>query len=210
VDSYKTTFETWNKVAQSYQDKFMDLDLYNDTYDLFCELVEKKNSKILEIGCGPGNITKYLLSKRPDFKIEGTDIAPNMVKLAAINNPTADFKILDCREIHKLDGKYDAIVCGFCLPYLSKEDCAKLIKDTSLLLNSGGIFYLSAIEGDYKNSGYETGSSGDSCYVYYHEENFLSGLLKNNNFSLVNVSRKYFAHSSHKSTSHLILLAKKN
>ena len=188
----------------------MDMDLYNDTYDLFCELVEKKNSKILEIGCGPGNITKYLLSKKPDLKIEGTDVAPNMIRLAAINNPAANFKIMDCREIHKLSGKFDAVVCGFCLPYLSKEDCTKLTKDTSLLLNSGGIFYLSTIEGDYKNSGYETGSDGDSCYVYYYEEKFLTDLLESNNFSLVNVARKSFAHSSHKSTSHIILLAKKN
>ena len=31
---YTETFETWNKVAALYQDKFMDLDLYNDTYEL--------------------------------------------------------------------------------------------------------------------------------------------------------------------------------
>ena len=63
MDKYRETFETWNKVAQLYEDKFMDLDLYNDTYDQFCELLLKKNASILEIGCGPGNITKYLLSK---------------------------------------------------------------------------------------------------------------------------------------------------
>ena len=56
MDKYKETFKTWNKVASLYEDKFMDLDLYNNTYDYFCELV-KDNAKILEIGCGPGNIT---------------------------------------------------------------------------------------------------------------------------------------------------------
>jgi len=28
MDNYQKTFETWNKVAELYRDKFMDLDLY--------------------------------------------------------------------------------------------------------------------------------------------------------------------------------------
>ena len=79
---YKQTFETWNKAAWRYQDKFMDLNLYNDTYDLICNYLNRPNSKILEIGCGPGNITRYILSKRPDLDVFGIDIAPNMIELA--------------------------------------------------------------------------------------------------------------------------------
>ena len=86
MDRYKEPFETWNKVASLYQVKFMGLNLYNDTYDFICNLITKDNAKILEIGCGPGNITKYLLSKRPDFDIFGIDIAPNMIELAKKNS----------------------------------------------------------------------------------------------------------------------------
>ncbi len=63
MNRYQETFKAWNKIAQIYQDKFMELDLYNEAYDTFCELIPVKNSKILEIACGPGNITKYLLGK---------------------------------------------------------------------------------------------------------------------------------------------------
>ena len=66
MDRYKETFDTWNRIAVLYQDKFMDLDLYNETYDYICDSISKVNPKILEIGCGPGNIAKYLLAKRPD------------------------------------------------------------------------------------------------------------------------------------------------
>lgn len=81
-DPYNVTFTTWNKIAETYEKKFMDLDLYNDSYDLFCANIIKQNPNVLEIGCGPGNITRYLLSKRPDLTIEGLDIAPNMIELA--------------------------------------------------------------------------------------------------------------------------------
>jgi 16S rRNA A1518/A1519 N6-dimethyltransferase RsmA/KsgA/DIM1 with predicted DNA glycosylase/AP lyase activity len=74
MDRYKETFDTWNNIASIYQDKFMDLDVYNDTYDHICNAVTKPKAKLLDIGGGPGNITKYLLSKRPDFDIFGIGI----------------------------------------------------------------------------------------------------------------------------------------
>lgn len=41
---YKETFQTWNKLAQLYQDKFMDLGLYNLTYDFICQSIIKENA----------------------------------------------------------------------------------------------------------------------------------------------------------------------
>ncbi len=122
MDNYQETFETWNKLASLYQDKFMDLELYNESYDAFCNSIAKDNAKILEIGCGPGNITKYLLSKRPNYQIYGIDVAPNMIELARENNPTARFDVMDCRNISEINQDFDGIVCGFCLPYLSEGD----------------------------------------------------------------------------------------
>ena len=139
MDPYKETFETWNKVASLYQEKFMGLKLYNDTYDLICNVVIKNKATILEIDCGPGNITKYLLSKRPDFNIFGIDIAPNMIELAKINNPKANFAVMDSRNISEIETKYDAIVCGFCLPYLSETDSQKLIFEANYLLNDSAV-----------------------------------------------------------------------
>ena len=210
MDKYQLTFQTWNKLAQAYQDKFMDLDLYDDTYDLFCSLIKKPQAKIFEIGCGPGNITRYLLTKRPDFKIEAIDVAPTMVELAKKNNPTASYTIMDCREIDKLTSSYDGIICGFCMPYLSKVDCAKLIKDCSRLLNTNGILYLSAIEDDYSKSGIEAGSTGNQAYVYYHEANYLQAYLAENNFEVLELKRKFYPKSPEENSTHLIFIARKN
>ena len=211
MDRYKITAEAFNNIASAYQDKFMELDLYNDTYDTFCQLVKKPNAKVLEVGCGPGNITKYILSKRPDLKITATDVAPNMLKLAKANNPTARFKLLDCREMEKLTDKFDAVISGFCMPYLSREDCAKFIQASHGLLNSNGILYFSTIEGDYQRSGYETGSSGQhKMYVYYHEESYLRQALTACGFELINVVRKEYPMQEGPSSVHLIIIAKKN
>ncbi len=137
MDNYEVTFRTWDKVAGIYEEKFMDLDIYDNTYDDFSARIEDNQAKILEIGCGPGNITRYLLSKRPNWDIEAIDVAPNMILLAKKNNPTAQCKVMDCRELDTIEKKFDAIICGFCMPYLSQEDNSKLIRDCSDLLKDG-------------------------------------------------------------------------
>jgi trans-aconitate methyltransferase len=211
MDPYNQTFHTWNKLSASYQERFMDFDLYNDTYDIFCLLVEKQNATIFEIGCGPGNITRYISAKRPDFKISAIDAAPNMIDLAAKNNPGVRFSVMDCRKIDSLKSKYDGIVCGFTLPYLSKEDCKKLFKDCAALLNNGGIFYLSAIEGDYEKSHYQTSSNGEhTIFVYYHQENYLSEWLAENNFRILNLIRKNYSKNDGAVEVHMVFVLRIN
>lgn len=209
MDRYKETFETWNKVASLYQDKFMNLDLYNYTYDFICGSLNKSNSKILEIGCGPGNITRYLLSKRPDLKIFGIDIAPKMIELAKKNNPTASFSIMDSRQISDLTTKYEGVVCGFCLPYLSKTDSIKLISDCNKLLNENGLIYLSFVEGDPNKSDFQVGSSGDRIYFYFHNLEELTKQLIKNDFQEIKVFKVEYIKTKNEKDIHTILTAKK-
>lgn len=209
MDKYQETFNTWNKIAELYQDKFMGLDLYNASYDGFCALIQKQNPGIFEIGCGPGNITKYLLQKRPDFQIDAIDIAPNMIALAKSNNPNADFKVMDSRDIDQLKTQYDGVMCGFCIPYLSKSDVEKLIVDCEKLLKVNGILYLSFVEGKEADSGYQLGSSCDRTYFYYHATDDLNDMLKTNRFENQNIFHVNYEKSDGSTETHTILLAKK-
>ncbi|MEP7197149.1 MAG: class I SAM-dependent methyltransferase [Saprospiraceae bacterium] len=208
-DNYTETFKTWNKVALLYQDKFMDLDLYNDTYNFICNSITKDKAKILEIGCGPGNITKYLLSKRPDFDIFGIDIAPNMIELAERNNPTASFGIMDSRNIDEIKSKYDGIISGFCLPYISPTDSQKLIADCYNLLNENGLIYISFVEGDPSKSDFQVGSSGDRIYFYFYNLDELTEELQKNNFEKIKVFKVEYKKSENEIEIHTILTAKK-
>ncbi|MCM4166153.1 Trans-aconitate 2-methyltransferase [Arenibacter antarcticus] len=209
MDKYEETFQTWNKIASIYQDKFMHLDLYNDTYEIFSNLIIKGHPRILEIGCGPGNITKYLLNKRSDFRITAIDIAPNMIELAKKNNPTADFKILDCRAIDQLEIKCDAIIAGFCIPYLSRADCSKLINDSSKLMGDSGVIYLSFVEGNYRNSNFQSGSSGDRLFFYYHDLSRIKNDLESNDFKMEETISINYEKPDKSEEIHTVLIAKK-
>jgi len=208
----KESVEIYNKAAKNYQEKVMGIDLYNDTYDKFCALIDKKNPEILEVACGPGNVTKYLYSKRLDFKIFGIDLAPSMIELAKINNPKADFKVMDCRNIEKLDKIFDAILCGFCMPYLSKQECNKMIADFSKLLKPEGVLYFSTMEDDYDKSGFETTSfSGqDRVYIYYHQADFLTECLISSGLNIIDFQRKECPEPDGTFFTDMIFIARKN
>jgi SAM-dependent methyltransferase len=211
MDKYAITIDTYNKSARQFQDKFMDLDLYNDLYDKFCSLIEKQNAEIFEIACGPGNITKYLLNVRPDFRILGIDLSSSMIDLAKINNPVADFILMDWRDIYKIDKKYDAIMCGFCLPYLTREESAKLISDASGLLEQKGLLYISTMEGDYNKSGFETTSfSGqDKIYIHYHQADYLTNSLIDSGFKIIDLQRQDYPEQDGTFSTDMIIIAEK-
>lgn len=206
MDAAQETYETWNKIAGLYEEKFMALDLYNQSYDLFCSYINKANAEVLEIGCGPGNICKYLLRQRPDLKILGTDFAPNMVALATKNNPEAKFKVLDARQTRSLNRKFDAIISGFCLPYLDTMEVRALVADLKYMLNPEGVLYLSFVPGDPQQSGFQTGSSGDRIYFYYHTQQMLTDLLQAHGYRVLNTLIVDYTRQSGKE-SHSIIIA---
>lgn len=210
MDKTQKAVEVFNNYANLYEERFMNFDLYNDTFDLFCDSIETKNPEVLELACGPGNITKYLLEKRSDFKILGTDLAPNMIELAQKNNPLADFQLLDCRDFLQLNRKFDAIMCGFGLPYLSEGDSIQLIKDASTCLKKNGVLYISTMEeNDDRKSGYKKGSTGDEIYIYYHQASNLVKALKDFGFKIISEKRKSFPENDGTYTTDLILIAQK-
>lgn len=209
MDAYEITFETWNKYADWYQEVFMDFDLYDDSYDKFCNYLWQSKPKILEIGCGPGNITKYLFNKQPDIELLGIDVASNMIDLARANNPNADFQVMDCREIASLNRKFDAIICGFCMPYLSKKDCELLFENSYNLLNENGIAYFSFVNGDYKKSGLTQNSKGDASLFYFHENEMVEKILVLNNFIIKDKIEKIYQKNEKVEETHSIFIVQK-
>lgn len=202
------TVATFNKLAQSYQDKYMYLEDYDDTYTLFCKHLTSNNARVLELACGPGNVTRALLARQPDLQIVGTDLAPQMVELARINNPTAQFAVMDCRDIRGQGKNFDALVCAFGLPYLSRTEAASLIADAVSVLNPGGLLYLSAMEAEETHSGWQTSSTGDQVYIHYHDEAHLSTALGLHGFDIIDVKRKPAPVQSSMASTDLFILAR--
>ncbi|KYQ91266.1 hypothetical protein DLAC_08201 [Tieghemostelium lacteum] len=209
MDRISMAVSMFDKLANQYQEKFMDVSKYADTLDIFGNVLPKSNAAVVELGCGPGNITRYLLDKFPNLKILATDLAANMLKLGEINNPEAKFELMDCRDIGKLKEKYDGVMCGFCLPYLSKEESLELIESAAKSLNDNGVIYISTMEGDYSLSGLATSSQGDSVYRYFHEEGYLVSALEKH-FNIIKIDRIRYQYGSSETVDLILIATKKS
>ncbi len=192
MNRLEVTINTFDKYADQYQDKYMKYEPYIETYRYLSGLL-KADADVLDVACGPGNISKLLLEEKPQLRVHGIDLSPQMLHLARLNNPTATFEIMDSREISSLKKMYDAIVAGFCFPYLSREEVVRFILSARAMVRPGGIFYISTMEGDYADSGYQSKNNEDRVYIYYHQATYLLEQLKSAGFEMIHVERKSFA-----------------
>lgn len=209
MDPYQETIKTWNKLAEEYRDRFMDFDFYHGSYDALCSLLPV-GARVLELGCGPGVIAKYLLKKRPDLNLLITDGAPNMIKVAKKEVPEAETLVLDVRNLDPLTEQFDAVIAGFLIPYLSLDDLVELIKKLGGRLRSHGWLYVSFVPGDSADSGFISGSSGDRTHFYFHSEETLRNILNNHNFTFKKEWRIPYAKNDGTQETHSIIIAKKD
>ena len=202
--------KVFDKYALDYENKYMKVDLYVDSLNVFIENLKNQKASILDIGCGPGNIMRYLLKRNPGYKLMGTDLSPNMLKIAKKNNPSASFRLLDNRKIKEIEENFDGVICSFCIPYLNKKEVLCLLNDTYELLRPNGIFYLSTMKAPHSMSGY-VGSSyrKELLYTWYYETDFLTESIENKGFKIIDVKHIINQEEKNKKVRELVIIAKK-
>ncbi len=188
MDKNRIAVQLFDKYASDYAAKYMDVGLYTAQLDRLCGLLPV-DASVLELACGPGNVTKYIFDKRKDIQMLATDLSEKMIAIAANHNPTAQLQLLDCRHFNRLERQFDAIICAFGLPYVSKDEAASMIADASNSLNQNGILFLSFMSDDYTRSGWHTSSKGDELFLYYHEQEYIVETLLNRGFEIDTLSR---------------------
>lgn len=210
MDHSKHASEIFDQLAELYQSKYMDVAAYAVELDSFLGLLNSPSPSILEIACGPGNITRYVLNKKPGLNIMATDLAPKMIALARLNCPEAVFKVMDCRKINSIAGKFDGIIAGFCLPYLNSAELNDLVKDIAVLLKEGGVLYLSTIEGEYKNSGYKKSSTGQEVFMHYYRFEDIEPVFLQHHLKIISKRSVTLPENPHQDIDLLIIAVKQN
>lgn len=110
--------------------------------------------------------------------------------------------------MNKLETKFDGIIGGFCLPYLSPDESNELISNSYDLLNDDGLLYLSFVEGDPGKSGFKTGNSG-RVYFYFHSLDDIKAQLNKSMFGEIKVFKVEYKISETEHDIHTIVFAKK-
>ena len=96
MDKTRLTVSTYNKIARRYAELNFD-DTSNLLYvDKFLSYLSK-NAKILDTGCGAGNLVKYILIK--GYECEGIDLSEEMIKIAKDKVPEGKFTLMNMQSL---------------------------------------------------------------------------------------------------------------
>lgn len=86
----------------------------------FVELVRRIGAesppRVVDLGCGPGNLTRLLAERWPGAEVTGVDSSPEMVEKARRDVPGIEFRVGDLRDWH--DGPVDVLVSNATLQWL--------------------------------------------------------------------------------------------
>ena len=204
-----TEKQAWDHAAGLYQDTFGAMSLYDDTYDGLCKEFTIAGPSVLEIGCGPGMITRKILERVPSARILGLDYSQEMIAIARKLNPDARFEVRDAEHIGAFDQRFDAVVCGFVIPYLSENGLNAMIASVYENLTTKGIFYLSFVEGDPSASGPVKNSLGDTVVFRYYETQSLVDRISASGFHLLREWKIRYEKKDATFENHVVLIFKK-
>lgn len=148
-------------------------------------------NNILEIGCGTGKNTIWLMEKAK--KMTCVDFSEEMLEKASdkIKSDKVVFKKFDIRkEWEFADNSFDLVVCSLVLEHI--EDLDSVFGQANKKLSSGGLFYLGELHPykQYSGSKARFDSAGKEIVLdcYLHNISDFYKAAKNNNFNCMELN----------------------
>lgn len=197
----------YRQYAQEFDEQIAGLELYNEAYDYLLTLLRPKDA-LLDLGCGPGNISHYLLQFQPTLEVTSVDQSPEMIELARNKLGQGAFLVGDICEL-SLDSVFDCVACGFAIPYMTLPLVRKTAQVMNRSLKQRGVFYISFMEG--QNEGFEKTSftGNDELYIYYHSRDTVIEILAENGLSLLSTFEVDYQEPDGSITQEVVMIGRK-
>ncbi|KAK4066266.1 uncharacterized protein Triagg1_8098 [Trichoderma aggressivum f. europaeum] len=107
--------------------------------DLIAQVPLASPTRIIDIGCGPGNSTEVLAKQWPNARISGMDSSPDMIETARKALPNLDFTVADLKN-YTPEGPVDLLFSNAVFQWISFEDRIPIISRLIESLKPGGVF----------------------------------------------------------------------
>jgi 2-polyprenyl-3-methyl-5-hydroxy-6-metoxy-1,4-benzoquinol methylase len=101
-----------------------------------------KNSKVLDVGCGTGQLFQDLQAAGFYGRYLGVDASQAMIEVATRHNPEGSFRVGAMEMLYERIGFWDAVVCLHALPYSDNPEEA--LRQMVVALKPGGLLLVAS------------------------------------------------------------------
>lgn len=134
----------FTKRLQDYEEH---MSVWEESYQVFAEVLPSECKKILDLGCGTGLELDKIWQKNPDIEVLGVDLCANMLDKLRKKHPHKPLTTI-CQDYFQYDfghDKWDAVISFESLHHFLPERKKKLYRKIYCSLKERGVFLL----GDY-------------------------------------------------------------
>ncbi len=144
MSSYKLDTQTsYDKVAVEYAEKFKD-EMDFKPFDRQCldRLAREvgKLGPICDLGCGPGQIARYL--HRQGIDTLGVDLSPGMIAEAQKLNPEIHFHQGDMLSLPDTNDSWGGIAAFYCIIHVPRPRVTDALRELRRVLKPGGVLLI--------------------------------------------------------------------
>jgi trans-aconitate 2-methyltransferase len=86
--------------------------------ELLARVGARQPQTVVDLGCGPGNLTALLVERWPDAQVLGLDSSEEMVERARTTTPAVGFRVADLREWVAGEDRVDVVVSNATLQWV--------------------------------------------------------------------------------------------
>ena len=188
IDHNKKSLPMWDNWSKSRHGTPV-YDLWLDDYKK--DLDRYKNTKFLDLGCGNGADTLYLIER--GYKVISVDYSKEAVYNINHNIKGGEGKILDMNEKFTFkDNSFYIIIADICLHFFNEEKTIHIMNEIKRILNKGGLLISRVSSVNDKHFGAGQGIELEKRYYdqgswaqrYFNEEdlNKFFGIIGNFSF----------------------------
>ncbi len=146
-----------------------------------------KKATILDLGCGPGEDTKYLIKR--NFNVVSIDNSNEMLKIARKNVPNHKFILKDMRRLKCPKENFDGIIAAFSLIHIRKKEVKSLVKKFHVWLKKNGSVYIALQEGVGVKVVKEPFDPSLKMFLNLYTEKDIIGLLSQCGFEIIFIKK---------------------
>ena len=138
--------DTYNKIAGDWFRQHQPDSWWHEGTDKFISFL-KKGASVLDVGCGAGLASKYLVEK--GLSLVGIDFSEKLIEIAKREVPLGKFLVMDMNNLGSLEEHFDGLYVKASILHLAKKEVPDFMLKLKERFKPNGFIYI-AVKGANK------------------------------------------------------------